>query len=354
MSIGKNKVSFQFNGNALEYFQIWIVNLTLTILTLGIYSAWAKVRTKRYFYRSLILEGSAFEYHARPIDILKGRIIVFVIYVLYAVLTEVEPIASIVMLILFWLAVPWLIVRAHTFNARNSSWRGIRFGFRQGTIGEAVRVFLLFPILLLPTLFLITPYLSFKGWRFAIGNSLFGRSPFSFSANAGSYYRAWFNSIGITLVAAIFLLGLASLFLIVPSIIDGDIELMDGIGTGGIGILQLLPLLITLLFMVGYFVYRVLTRNISLSGSGVGDHRLESTVSAWGLGKIYILNTIAIILSAGLMIPWAKVRVARYQAEHLFLHLDGDLDSFIQSEQQDNRALGEEGADFMDVDIGGI
>ena len=30
---------FQFEGSATEYFKIWIVNVLLTIVTLGIYSA---------------------------------------------------------------------------------------------------------------------------------------------------------------------------------------------------------------------------------------------------------------------------------------------------------------------------
>ena len=64
---------FQFNGQAGEYFKIWIVNILLTILTLGIYSAWAKVRRKRYFYGNTLLQDTAFEYLAQPIQILKGR-----------------------------------------------------------------------------------------------------------------------------------------------------------------------------------------------------------------------------------------------------------------------------------------
>ena len=38
----------EFSGSAREYFGIWIVNLILTIITLGIYSAWAKVRRQIY------------------------------------------------------------------------------------------------------------------------------------------------------------------------------------------------------------------------------------------------------------------------------------------------------------------
>src|SRR5258707_6333866 len=43
-------VPLRFTGRAGEYFRIWIVNICLSIVTLGIYSAWAKVRRKRYFY----------------------------------------------------------------------------------------------------------------------------------------------------------------------------------------------------------------------------------------------------------------------------------------------------------------
>jgi len=43
-------LGFEFRGDGMEYFKIWIVNILLTILTLGIYSAWATVRNNRYFY----------------------------------------------------------------------------------------------------------------------------------------------------------------------------------------------------------------------------------------------------------------------------------------------------------------
>ena len=69
-------VPFEFTGKAREYFRIWIVNVALTICTLGIYSAWAKVRKKRYLYGNTLLQGTSFEYHGDPIKILKGRLII--------------------------------------------------------------------------------------------------------------------------------------------------------------------------------------------------------------------------------------------------------------------------------------
>jgi len=42
-------LALRFTGRGTEYFGIWIVNLLLTIITLGIYSAGAKVRRLQYF-----------------------------------------------------------------------------------------------------------------------------------------------------------------------------------------------------------------------------------------------------------------------------------------------------------------
>lgn len=44
---GSAPIAFRFAGSGSEYFKIWITNLLRSILTLGIYSAWAKVRRNR-------------------------------------------------------------------------------------------------------------------------------------------------------------------------------------------------------------------------------------------------------------------------------------------------------------------
>ena len=114
----KDSVSLEFKGSGSEFFQIWIVNLILSILTLGIYSAWAKVRTKRYLYGNTSIEGASFEYHADPITILKGRLIAFAALIVYSVITQIYPISNIVFLSVFALIVPWIIWRSTIFNAK--------------------------------------------------------------------------------------------------------------------------------------------------------------------------------------------------------------------------------------------
>ena len=82
-----------FAATAAEYFRIWIVNLLLTIVTLGIYSAWAKVRRLRYFYGNTFVDGQSFEYHGQPLAILKGRLIVVAGYVVFLISSKMFPIS---------------------------------------------------------------------------------------------------------------------------------------------------------------------------------------------------------------------------------------------------------------------
>ena len=106
-----NPIDLEFHGKAGEYFRIWIVNILLTILTLGIYSAWAKVRNKQYFYASTTLDGSPFEYTANPITILKGRLVVVAVLVIYSATVRYYPAADIAFGLLFLISLPWLIMR---------------------------------------------------------------------------------------------------------------------------------------------------------------------------------------------------------------------------------------------------
>ena len=102
---------FKFTGDASEYFGIWIVNLFLSIVTLGIYSPWAKVRKKRYFYGHTWVADSNFEYHGMPIAILKGRIIALLALALYSGASYYSPRTAQGILIVLALLAPWLIAR---------------------------------------------------------------------------------------------------------------------------------------------------------------------------------------------------------------------------------------------------
>ncbi len=343
-----SRMPIEFTGRGGEYFRIWIVNLVLTILTLGIYSAWAKVRTKRYFYRNTIVGGSPFEYHARPIQILKGRAIVVGAYLAYGLVNMVSPILGGILILVFLGFLPWLVVRASVFNARNSSWRDIRFNFNSNTKAEAAKVFLLFPFLSIFTLGLLTPYITYRGWRFAIANARLGTTLFEIHAKLGKYYAAFFMTllmvVGVSVLIGFFVIN------------------WFGADTFGIGLVVALYPEMLIVAATAYIVvitgsviaYGALTRNASLNATQVGPYQFGSTLHAGVLCWIAFSNLLAIVLSVGLLMPWAKVRISRYLATNLVMHGPSDLDTFVQGNRPESRALGEEASDFFDVDIGGV
>src|SRR5882762_4688985 len=102
----------EFSASAGEYFRIWIVNLALTIVTLGIYSAWAKVRKRRYFFGHTRIDGESFEYRANPIAILKGRLIAVALFAAFYAISHFAPLYIWALYLLLLFAGPWLVVLA--------------------------------------------------------------------------------------------------------------------------------------------------------------------------------------------------------------------------------------------------
>ena len=313
-------ISFQFTGQTGEYFRIWIVNICLSILTLGIYSAWAKVRRKRYFYGNTLLNQSAFEYLADPKAILKGRIIVFAAFVAYAVVKEIIPLIGILLLLAFLGVLPWLVIRASSFNARNSTHRNVRFGFRAEY--RETSSFLTIPVFLVPlTLGLIYPYYVYRKKKFFLEHSSYGKTPFTFGASPGAYYMVYFK---VVLMFVLFLVG--SVF------------------TFGIGAI---PLYILFAAYRDGAVARLTWNNTTLA-----DLRFECAWSTGGLFKLYFLNSLGIIVSVGLLVPWAAVRTARYQLEGLAINTNTELSGFFAAGQQQVAATGDEAVELLGFDFG--
>ena len=133
------ELRLQFLGKADEYFRIWIVNLCLTVLTLGVFSAWAKVRKKRYFYSHTRIDGTPMQYLGQPLPILKGRIVAVLLFGIYYfsehLFTGFLPVVMLAVLF----AAPWVMVRSAAFNARYSAYRNITFQFH-GEYWPAFRV----------------------------------------------------------------------------------------------------------------------------------------------------------------------------------------------------------------------
>src|ERR1700722_10989750 len=204
----KSLHTLEFRGSGGEFFRIWIVNLALTIATLGIYSAWAKVRTMRYFRGNTFLAGHPFDYHASAFRILIGRIIAVLVLLGYGVTAQLHPLAAAGWGIFFLFITPWLLVSSLRFNARNTSYRSVRFNF-VGTLTGAARVYILWPVLSLLFSLLITwPLVHRARDYYFVNNHTFGGKRFQTHFSVWNIFEIYLLAVGLYLLMAGAVVGL--------------------------------------------------------------------------------------------------------------------------------------------------
>ena len=134
----------KFHGKAGDYFGLVFVNSLLKMITLGIYSPWAKVRELQYFYGNTELAGGGFQFTANPLRMLLPRILAFVLFVVYMLSDYLFASVAWMIFLGFFVAYivlsPLLILQIASFRLRHSMWRGVRFNFNRDYAG-AYRVY---------------------------------------------------------------------------------------------------------------------------------------------------------------------------------------------------------------------
>jgi uncharacterized membrane protein YjgN (DUF898 family) len=376
---------FKFSGNGSEYFKIWIVNLILTILTLGIYSAWAKVRTNRYFYGNTSLANAAFEYHATPEMILKGRLIAFTAFVLYVLLSNFFPTVGSLFVAILALLIPWVIWRSIQFNARMVSYRNVRFGFH-GVLKEAYKILALTPALpiIIGAIFggiaflvlgkgtvvgviasitflaviLIYPYIKILLTSYYINKRQYGQGQFSAELSAKKYYMiylaliAWiflfFIMIGIVINIVTQLTGG---FYIKPEMMQQD-DLSGMTETIFVGIALLFYIVIFALssWVTAYTEANV--KNYVLNNTKLDNVlQLNSNIKVGKLFGIYATNILLLGITFGLAYPWTIIRLKKYKIESTSAIIKGDIAQYVNQQQEAQSALGEEMGDAFDAEL---
>lgn len=341
-------VAFKFSGTWEGYFRVWIVNVLLTIVTFGICAAWAKVRKKRFFYAHTTFDGHAFEYLADPKKILIGNIIVAVLFLSYSASGAISPMVQLPMMLAVAVLVPWFIVRSFLFNARNSAWRGLRFGFH-GRYWGAMRVYLLLPILVPLTLGLLLPYVSKERRKWMAENHRFGTAPLSFGGTTGDLFKIYLKGLlfFLPIIGAYFLMIIFMAF----SAVGGKAAQTDQFASA----MMIFPLLMFGGLPLAYFgtiFLRARLFSYYWSNTRIGPHSFRACMRARDLLGLQLLNSIVVVFTCGLLFPWAAVRTAKFQLDSIDVVPGGSLDTFAAESQPPVSAIGEAAGDFLDFDLG--
>lgn len=338
---------FSFTGTGGEYFRIWIVNLLLSIVTLGIYSAWAKVRRLKYFYSNTNVANSSFEYHGNPVAILKGRFVAVILIIAYKLALEASGIIALLMIIAVAFSVPWLIWKSLQFKLYNTSYRGIRFGFR-GALKQAYLVYLLWPLLSAITFFLAAPFAHQRLKRFQHQESRFGSTHFSFDATIGAFYKCYLLFFAIWLAGFVAICALfgGTLF----ALFAGGIDSEAASASGTFAVFAFVFAMYIWMFLV-FPIFATLIQNLIWNNTRLGLHGFQSEMKWTRVSFIAVTNILAIICTMGLYLPFAQIRYMKYRVESMTLHPEGSLDDFVAATQAQAGATGEGVADLLDFDL---
>jgi uncharacterized membrane protein YjgN (DUF898 family) len=333
----------QFQGTAREYFGIWIVNLLLSIITLGIYSAWAKVRRLTYFNNKTEILGYSFGYHATGLQILKGRVVAFVILMAINIISQFAPVAGGILAISLLFALPWLLNSSMKFGARMTSYRNIRLDWH-GTYWKTFLFFLIGPLVGIVSAGLLYPLFSKKYYHYYATHHSYGTTRFDAEPKTSSFYFAFliafiFPLLLISALAAFFF------FYSLPT-------LNETLGQF-VPLISVLVLILVLVFFVGNHIYGSLCRNSLLKSLKLQDvAAFGTTLRPLKYLWISLSNAVVIILSLGLMVPWAKIRAYKYLANSSEFIIFKSMDNFVDDMQTQRNAFGEEFAEFEGIEAG--
>ncbi|HAS8177551.1 TPA: DUF898 domain-containing protein [Vibrio vulnificus] len=379
--------SIQFKGQGGEFFGIWIVNILLSVITLGIYSAWAKVRTKRYFYGNTFIAGDNFEYHAQPMQLLKGRLVALALVLIWVVANSFFPLASLVLFALFYVALPWLLWSNARFDSAMTSYRNVHFAFNgslkeayMSILGRGLASLLIIAIYIaivvasanasamvatllgfgtLVLMFVLYAWVVAGIHQYFASGYQYGDWKFVAKIETGFFLKTYCKAMLIgflTAVAFMIVMGTFVLGSDIMNIFAGEVDLLEGKGDFAYVVLTYLVTITMSLGITAYTTTRI--RNYVFSRltataetQSETEFRFASTFGAWDYMSLIVTNFLLQVITLGLARPWVMVRTSRYVASHT--GVIGDMDTLKATDQDSSvkNAISDEVAQAFDLGL---
>ncbi|WP_284307058.1 YjgN family protein [Hydrogenophaga electricum] len=364
-----------FTGSGSEYFRIWIVNLLLLFVTLGLYWPWAKVRRLRYFWANTLVDGDPLGFHGEARQMFKGWVLVGVLFVLYNWASSFSAIAGLVAFVALAALWPALWRSSLAFRLGNTSWRGLRFRFvgslRDAYLTQLPSFLAALPLVLLSfalpedpdatppawwagvfggalLLFLLTlPWLFWRMKAYQHRHYSYAGLQTDFRAGLGAFYLIALKPLLVLLA----LVGLSMLYV--------GLRFAGGIAWDGVlwVLFRVLPMLfagagLLMFFVIGPWLTARL-QNLVWTKTGNAQMRFISQLGFRRLLLLGFKNGLLIALTLGLYWPFAKVAVARLRLEAVHIRSVIDMEALAAAEhEQPGEAAGEAAGDLFGLDMG--
>ena len=305
----------RFMGSGAALFGIHVVNVLLTLLTLGVYFFWAKVKVRAYLFSETEFDGDRFAYHGTGREMfggfMKALVFFFIPITALGLVPELVgaslPVRYATNLLSYLLAsffVPMAMIGARRYRLSRTSWRGIRFSLRAET-WDFVRLWSWNTFLVAFTLGLYYPIYIMRRQDFLTRHMWFGSQRFGFDGRGRDLLWPF------------------------------------------VGMIVLFPFTLGL----SWFGFAAKKARYFASHTTFGTARFASSVRALPLAWLTISNLAGLVLTLGLAWPWTSVRSLRFSYANL--SLDGPLAlETVTQQAQTVTATGEGLAGFLDADLG--
>lgn len=373
-----------FSGRGGEFFRVWVVNVLLTVVTLGLYTPFARRRTAQYFYGHTLVADSPLEFTAPQGKMVMGFLMLAAVYIAFQIAAETGQDLTVALFLLAGAVLaPWLWGSAMRFRLAATRWRGVRLQFA-APWGEVYRaswpVFAMagigavmgaaFPLLreqpaLLVGLGLIALVgvllcvirLEFNYRRLLVLRARIGQQQGRWKPVYRDFVNIWLATVGVLLAGA------AAVGLLVAVLAGGSLITLSQARTASdmgamIGLIAMAViggLLGLLLASAPARAYRE-ARLFQLTWNNVGvSHiaRFRCDLRVWRYVGLRVLNLLLVLLTLGLYRPFAMVSEYRMKAESVTLHVKGGLDQLIGQLVAQQGGLGDAVADAVGLDLVG-
>ena len=364
----------QFTASGSEYFRIWIVNMLLIMVTLGIYLPWAKVRKLQYFYSNTLLDGHGFDFHGDPLKMLRGTMVAGAFFIVYSIAGNVSGIAALLAALAFICIWPLLVRASLRFRLANTSWRGLRMRFTGSVAGAYQAVMPPLALLLIPLsiaglyaepgkkgllpdsleavigvtllVFVLTlPYFFWRVKKYQHENYACGDLVTGFRARPGAFYMIALKTLGIVVLGV----GLGFLLGVLGGIL-GLRAARAGLFLLGLGAFAIGALFINIV-PKAYAQARL--QNLVWTQTGNRLIRFRSDLAFRSYWQLQFKNFFLIVFTLGFYWPFASVSNMRARVEAMSLHTRMDLEELAAGTAAGNaEATGDAAADLFGLDMG--
>lgn len=341
----------RFVGEGWPLLRLYAINLVFIVLTLGVYSFWARTRVREYLWGRTLAFDEPLEYTGTGWQLCRSFLIVISLFfglnIIMTLISLISLEASLTVSMLFMIVVvlfwPYAIYSALRFRLSRTNWRGVH-GWLTGSPVEYAAQSWVRAMLIGATLGLFAPHATAFLTRFIVNNASLGTRKFRFEADVKAlshpYYVYWALCVVLFLAAVFALVAREEAFAYPHYYLEAS----------DMGWLALLGL-IGLVWLSGRFVYGVIRLNWTIRGIRFGEGALDSRLTISGYWWLMLSNTLLILITLGLAGPWTQVRRYRYLADRVLIR-----GSIRWSDiRQDDAALPKSGEGLLsvlDLDLG--